>query len=93
MKWKTAFYSFYLPVALAMYMVCSFGVLSKTMHISLFNHTVFSHAYCVICCCNVNVILLSLQHDITDERLHKAAKEILLEMGEFFQIQASVIQF
>ncbi|XP_028399804.1 farnesyl pyrophosphate synthase-like [Dendronephthya gigantea] len=45
-KWKTAFYSFYLPVALAMFM-----------------------------------------HDITDKGLHEAAKEILLEMGEFFQIQ------
>lgn len=45
-KYKTAFYSFYLPVALAMYMA-----------------------------------------GVTDEQSHEAAKAILLEMGEFFQIQ------
>lgn len=45
-KYKTAFYSFYLPVALAMYMV-----------------------------------------GIKDEKSHAAARAILLEMGEFFQIQ------
>ncbi|KAK2144097.1 hypothetical protein LSH36_785g01038 [Paralvinella palmiformis] len=45
-KWKTAFYSFYLPVALAMYMV-----------------------------------------GIDDAENHKNAKEILLKMGEYFQIQ------
>lgn len=45
-KYKTAFYSFYLPVALAMYMA-----------------------------------------GIADEQSHAAAKTILLEMGEFFQIQ------
>ncbi|XP_046859226.1 farnesyl pyrophosphate synthase-like [Xenia sp. Carnegie-2017] len=45
-KWKTSFYSFYLPVALAMYM-----------------------------------------HNLTDAGLHDIAREILLEMGEFFQIQ------
>ena len=44
--WKTAFYSFYLPVALALYL-----------------------------------------HNITDDKLLEKAKEILLEMGEFFQIQ------
>lgn len=45
-KWKTAFYSFYLPVAAAMYLA-----------------------------------------DITDTKIHEVAKEILLEIGEFFQIQ------
>ncbi|XP_019851306.1 PREDICTED: farnesyl pyrophosphate synthase-like [Amphimedon queenslandica] len=45
-KYKTAFYSFYLPVALAMHMA-----------------------------------------GISDERSHTAAKNILLVMGEFFQIQ------
>ena len=45
-RWKTGYYSFYLPVALAMYMM-----------------------------------------DITDKEIHEKAKEILLEMGEFFQIQ------
>nr|XP_057940563.1 farnesyl pyrophosphate synthase isoform X2 [Doryrhamphus excisus] len=45
-KYKTAFYSFYLPVAAAMYMA-----------------------------------------GIEDEEEHKNAKHILLEMGEFFQIQ------
>jgi len=45
-KFKTAFYSFYLPVALAMYMA-----------------------------------------GIKDAQLHENAKEILLAMGEFFQIQ------
>ncbi|KAK3738829.1 hypothetical protein QZH41_011041 [Actinostola sp. cb2023] len=45
-KYKTAFYSFYLPVALAMYMA-----------------------------------------GITDKEAHENAKAILLEMGEFFQIQ------
>lgn len=45
-KWKTAYYSFYLPVGLAMYMM-----------------------------------------DITDKQAHESAKRILLEMGEFFQIQ------
>lgn len=45
-KWKTAFYSFYLPVACAMYMA-----------------------------------------GITDEGSHRDAKTILLNMGEFFQIQ------
>ncbi|XP_037130411.1 farnesyl pyrophosphate synthase isoform X1 [Syngnathus acus] len=45
-KYKTAFYSFYLPVAAAMYMA-----------------------------------------GINDEEEHKNAKLILLEMGEFFQIQ------
>ncbi|XP_046860084.1 farnesyl pyrophosphate synthase-like isoform X2 [Xenia sp. Carnegie-2017] len=45
-KWKTSFYSFYFPVALALYM-----------------------------------------HNITDAKVHDISKEILLEMGEFFQIQ------
>lgn len=45
-KWKTAFYSFYLPVALAMYMA-----------------------------------------GINDAESHKNAKEILLKMGEYFQVQ------
>ncbi|KAH9489224.1 hypothetical protein Btru_058820 [Bulinus truncatus] len=45
-KWKTAFYSFYLPVAIALYMA-----------------------------------------DISDEEVHAKAKEILLEMGHFFQVQ------
>ncbi|KXJ08015.1 farnesyl pyrophosphate synthase [Exaiptasia diaphana] len=45
-KYKTAFYSFYLPVALALYMA-----------------------------------------GITDKETHENAKTILLEMGEFFQIQ------
>ncbi|XP_077978203.1 farnesyl pyrophosphate synthase-like [Glandiceps talaboti] len=45
-KWKTAFYSFYLPVALAMYM-----------------------------------------YGIDDTESHADAKQILLEMGRFFQIQ------
>ncbi|XP_031568996.1 farnesyl pyrophosphate synthase-like [Actinia tenebrosa] len=45
-KYKTAFYSFYLPVALAMYMA-----------------------------------------GITDKETHENAKAILLEMGEFFQVQ------
>ncbi|XP_013071869.2 farnesyl pyrophosphate synthase-like [Biomphalaria glabrata] len=45
-KWKTAFYSFYLPVAIAMYM-----------------------------------------SGITDEVVLAKAKEILLEMGHFFQVQ------
>lgn len=45
-KWKTAFYSFYLPMALALHM-----------------------------------------EDITDPIIHECAKEILLEIGEFFQIQ------
>ena len=45
-KYKTAFYSFYLPVALAMYMA-----------------------------------------GVSDEKAHAAAKTILLQMGEFFQIQ------
>lgn len=49
-KYKTAFYSFYLPVALAMYMV-----------------------------------------GISDEVSHKAAKSILLQMGEYFQIQDDYI--
>ncbi|XP_046860001.1 farnesyl pyrophosphate synthase-like [Xenia sp. Carnegie-2017] len=44
--WKTAYYSFYLPVAAAMFMV-----------------------------------------GITEGEIHEKAKEILMEMGEFFQIQ------
>ncbi|XP_028399803.1 farnesyl pyrophosphate synthase-like [Dendronephthya gigantea] len=45
-RWKTGYYSFYLPVALAMYMM-----------------------------------------NITDKEIHERTKDILLEMGEFFQIQ------
>jgi hypothetical protein len=30
--------------------------------------------------------------DITDKEIHEKAKEILLEMGEFFQIQVSVLK-
>ena len=32
----------------------------------------------------------SLQAGVTDEQSHEAAKAILLEMGEFFQIQVSL---
>jgi len=45
-KWKTAFYSFYLPVALAMHMA-----------------------------------------GVSDEKTHQRAKNILLKMGHFFQVQ------
>ena len=34
-------------------------------------------------------VIIFLQMDITDKQVHETAKEILLEMGEFFQIQVT----
>lgn len=56
-KYKTAYYSFYLPVALSMYMV---GIRNTD---------------------NVRVA------GITDRELHRQARTILVEMGQFFQVQ------
>ncbi|CAL4077934.1 unnamed protein product, partial [Meganyctiphanes norvegica] len=56
-KHKTAYYSFYLPVALAMNMV---GIK------------------------NTNNIRVA---EITDAELHRQAKTILIEMGQFYQVQ------
>lgn len=56
-KYKTAYYSFYLPVALSMYMA---GIRNTD---------------------NVRVA------GITDRELHRQARTILVEMGQFFQVQ------
>ncbi|KAK4324077.1 hypothetical protein Pmani_005262 [Petrolisthes manimaculis] len=56
-KYKTAFYSFYLPIALSMYMA---GIRNTD---------------------NVRVA------GITDRELHRQARTILVEMGQFFQVQ------
>ncbi|XP_071516847.1 farnesyl pyrophosphate synthase isoform X1 [Panulirus ornatus] len=56
-KYKTAYYSFYLPVALSMYMA---GIRNTD---------------------NVRVA------GITDRELHRQARTILVEMGQFYQVQ------
>ncbi|XP_063876330.1 farnesyl pyrophosphate synthase-like isoform X2 [Scylla paramamosain] len=56
-KYKTSFYSFYLPIALSMYMA---GIRNTD---------------------NVRVA------GITDRELHRQARTILVEMGQFFQVQ------
>lgn len=56
-KYKTSFYSFYLPIALSMYMA---GIRNTD---------------------NVRVA------GITDKELHRQARTILVEMGQFFQVQ------
>jgi farnesyl diphosphate synthase len=65
-KYKTAFYSFYLPVALAMLMA---GI-SLFYHLSsLSSKKTFDSKY------------------ISSKPAFDAAKEILLPMGEYFQVQ------
>ncbi|NWV64708.1 FPPS synthase, partial [Malurus elegans] len=73
-KYKTAFYSFYLPVAAAMYMVRWVEWLGRGLRRNS------SMGF-------IPLFLPSPQAGIDGQEEHENAKAILLEMGEFFQIQ------
>ncbi len=88
-KWKTAFYSFYLPVACAMYLV---GASSCQLHYYLEEDRL-----CTFAChqgvpewSNCKMTIFLLQAEISDEEAHLNAKTILLKMGEYFQIQVCI---
>lgn len=78
MKYKTAFYSFYLPVAAAMYMVSVVGAAQEGPgpRLGLPRRKGF-----------IPVLPCPPQAGINGKEEHENAKAILLEMGEFFQIQ------
>lgn len=105
-KYKTAFYSFYLPVAAAMYIVSGFinivfsgcgGIngqgwskLGFTELVQLsctISHVIIFLIFLNIYICKCIYLFGSLQAGIVSEEEHNNAKHILLEMGEFFQIQ------
>jgi farnesyl diphosphate synthase len=63
--YKTAFYSFYLPVALAMRMVRNLRDLIYTQPL----------------------LMMNFKAGVTDEAAYKEALDILLPLGEYFQVQ------
>lgn len=71
-KYKTAYYSFHLPVALSMYMVNFYQsiILLHNLRNSMIINIMSFH-----------------QSGIYDPERHRQVKYILLEMGHYFQIQ------
>jgi farnesyl diphosphate synthase len=69
-KWKTAFYSFVLPVASALYLVTFIQNL-----INLKKNK------------KKSINISQLKAKIDDTRVHAKCREILLQMGHFFQVQ------
>lgn len=70
-KYKTAYYSFFLPVAIAMRVV---SILSSIVNMST---QIILTEY----------LVYLLQAGIQDQKLFKYAEDILLPMGRFFQVQ------
>ena len=77
-KYKTAYYSFALPVGLGMRLV------STALALGHSSVKLFEKEKLLI---YVSKLVCVIQAGIHDEKMHKLSRKILLEMGHFFQVQ------
>ena len=87
-KYKTAFYSFFLPVALAMHMVIIAFIYSYYYFI-LISFLYLLLLILLICLCSAIDVCFGncLKAGYNDKATLKKAENILLPMGQFFQVQ------